>query len=203
MGRVKRLLQRGFRRVAGVVSRDDLFEKAGERAPSSPLSGASGVAAAPVAESAEPSAAPVCRLVSLAGLREAMAPGGGWRVINHWATWCIGCVDELPELRELAALLPPGARVLGVSWDLFDPRGDEDDIVEHVANFSAGHQLSWGSLVLGADVVPDELFTTFGFGETTVPQTWLVDDAGTVRYKVEGLVERAHIEHILGLISAG
>ncbi len=47
---------------------------------------------------------------------------GQWVVINYWAKWCKPCIEEIPELNELAAKHPEVA-VLGVNFD--GETGDE------------------------------------------------------------------------------
>src|SRR2546421_714929 len=39
------------------------------------------------------------------------------RVVNVWATWCVPCVAEMPELRKTAAVLGADAAFVGVSMD--------------------------------------------------------------------------------------
>jgi thiol-disulfide isomerase/thioredoxin len=46
-------------------------------------------------------------------------------VVNFWATWCIPCLKEVPELVELErALSPKGLVVVGVSLDDPDARAE-------------------------------------------------------------------------------
>ena len=50
-------------------------------------------------------------------------------IVNHWATWCAPCREEIPMLIEFnQAMLPQGAQVIGVAHDLIDASrifGDE------------------------------------------------------------------------------
>jgi thiol-disulfide isomerase/thioredoxin len=140
------------------------------------------------------------RAVDLAGVRAALGAGGGVRLVNHWATWCIPCVEEFGLLRDLASRVQGRAAVLGVSWDLFDPRGDEDDIVEHVANFGAGHHLTWPSLVLGEAVEPEAFFSAFDLSFQQIPQTWLVADDGRVVLRVDGVLDEAAADRLLAAL---
>lgn len=122
----------------------------------------------------------------LDALQALLAPGGGLRLVVHWATWCISCVEELPELRAAEARWAGQLTLFGISWDLFDPRGDEDDIVHHVEQFGAGHSLPWPTAVVAADLSPADFFDALHVTFDKVPQTWLVDDAGAVRWRLEG-----------------
>ena len=122
----------------------------------------------------------------LDALQALLRPGGGLRLVAHWATWCISCVEELPELRAVEARWAGQLSVFGVSWDLFDPRGDEDDIVHHVEQFGAGHGLRWPSAVVALGVEPTDFFDALAVTFDKVPQTWLVGGDGAVRWRLEG-----------------
>src|SRR5436853_2949178 len=39
------------------------------------------------------------------------------RIVNSWATWCVPCVGEMPELRAVALALRPDVALVGVSMD--------------------------------------------------------------------------------------
>lgn len=211
MGLFKEAARGLARRVARRAARSELFEKPGERSPTPPLravpasvpsSAVPAQSRAPTAArstGASPSSAP-CEAAGLDQLRAALGPAPGWRVVNHWATWCIPCVEEFPELLRLAGELDGRAKLLGVSWDLFDPRGDEDDIVEHVENFATGHALCWPSLLVGEAVAAEEFFAAFAVEPQTVPQTWVIDPEGTVRQRLVGVLQNDDIERILALL---
>ena len=53
-------------------------------------------------------------------------------VVNHWATWCPPCLEEIPMLIEFnAAMSAKGVQVVGVAHDLLDSArafGDETGI---------------------------------------------------------------------------
>lgn len=42
---------------------------------------------------------------------------GQWVVINYWAEWCKPCLEEVPELNQLAAHYSQQVAVLGVNYD--------------------------------------------------------------------------------------
>jgi len=206
MGRIRSLIRGGLKRVSSVVSRNELFEKPGDRprTPSLPPRERRTADVVPAPATA-PVPAPERTLASvdildLPGTRAFLGAGQGLRVVNHWATWCIPCVEEFDLLKSLHARLPDGVPLLGLSWDLFDPRGDEDDIAEHVANFSAGHGLPWPSVLIGEAVEPPDFFAALSVTNQTVPQTWVIDDTGAVLHRVEGVLTEAHIESLLAAV---
>mgnify|MGYP000371470940 CR=1 FL=1 len=45
------------------------------------------------------------------------ALGEQWTVINYWATWCKPCIEEIPELNQLASNNRDKVTVLGVDFD--------------------------------------------------------------------------------------
>lgn len=46
---------------------------------------------------------------------------GKWLLVNYWATWCVPCLEEIPELNKLhAERLDAGAVVVGINMEGFD-----------------------------------------------------------------------------------
>jgi len=84
-----------------------------------------------------------------------------------------------------------------VSWDLFDPRGDEAEIAQHVENFGAGHSLDFPTAVLREDVEPESVFRAFALEEETVPQTWVIGEHGEVLGRWNGVLTEEGIHTVL------
>lgn len=219
MGRIRDLGRRFAVRLSRRVGQAELFERPGERAPQAPLARTPSTGAAPSAAPSPPPAVAVaprgeriagvdtpagpaaCTIADLAMLRAALGPGGGVRVVNHWATWCIPCAEEFDLLKGLEAGLD-GPPLLGVSWDLFDPRGDEDDIREHVENYGTGHGLGWPTLLVGESVSAEAFFEAFELSFQQIPQTWVLDDAGTVIHRVDGVLDEDSVAAVLAAVAA-
>lgn len=219
MGRIRALGYQVAVRVARRVGQSELFEKPGDRAAQAPIATVAHAPpavgeAAPAADrpvEAAPSAAPglpgvdtpggpaACTIAGLDALRARLGPRGGVRVVNHWATWCLPCVEELGLLKQLADQLGD-VPLLGVSWDLFDPRGDEDDIREHVENFGAGQGLGWPTLLIAESVPAEAFFEAFSVSFQQIPQTWVIDDAGAVVHRVDGVLNAAAVTAILSAV---
>ncbi len=92
-------------------------------------------------------------------------------VLNFWATWCVPCVAELPELDRLAAT---GAfSVLVVSADRMG--------ASVVRPFVAAHGITHATVLLDAGSVAVHLLGVAGF-----PTTLLIGADGKLRGTLEG-----------------
>jgi thiol-disulfide isomerase/thioredoxin len=145
-----------------------------------------------------------CTLADLEQLRAAALGPGRLRVINHWATWCIPCVEEFPQLKALQASIAErhGEEVdfFGISWDLFDPRGEEEEIIDHVENFGVGHHLRWPTLLVAEAVPPADFFATLGITVEKVPQTWVVAADGRLVRRWDGLLKAEDLPVLLATL---
>ena len=210
------ILKRLASAVADRVRSNELFEREGERARQAPIFAAEAAAPAPgvEADGAAPdetdAPAPAAdgdaprrataTLVDLDAVRQALGEGAGVRIVNHWATWCIPCIEEFGHLRALHEAVDGQAELFGVSWDLFDPRGDEDDIREHVENFGTGHGLTWPSLVLAESVAAPDFFDAFDLSFQQIPQTWILDASGAVLHRVDGVIDADDVGRLVALV---
>jgi len=103
---------------------------------------------------------------------------GSWVLVNFFATWCPGCVNEHPDLVELEAW---GAERGDVS--LVSVVFNEE--VERVEEFFAVEGGTWP--VLDSPEVP------VNFGVAQIPETFLVSPSGQVVLHVEGEVQAERI----------
>jgi peroxiredoxin len=110
--------------------------------------------------------------------RDMLQPGRKL-LINFWATWCVPCAQEMPELQRLRPQLErAGVDLVGVSVDL-----------DTAANVPA---------YFFNDTATTEIYTTdestlellYPTGEATVPLTVLVDEKGRILEILPGWSER-------------
>ena len=108
---------------------------------------------------------------------------GRWYVVNFFATWCVPCVKEHPELVafQRAQAEAGQANVVSVVFS------DEPAAVER---FFARNGGDW-PVVRTDDAVIAE------WGVSGVPESYLVDPAGTVRAKLVGGVTAAGLDRLL------
>jgi cytochrome c biogenesis protein CcmG/thiol:disulfide interchange protein DsbE len=99
-------------------------------------------------------------------------------LLNVWASWCVSCRDEHPVLVELSkkGVLP----ILGLNYK---DKGDEAQ--RWLKQFGDPYQLS---------VVDADGRTGIDYGVYGVPETYLIDAEGVIRYKQIGPLTQAILE---------
>ena len=119
-------------------------------------------------------------LSDTSGKRHALAEyKGRWVVVNFWATWCVPCIQEIPEIAEFARTYPRVA-VIGVAMD-----ADNPGKVKQFAQ-KTGHSYP---LVLADAGVEKQL------GEPkALPTTRVYDPTGKVVYDRPGRVDVKALE---------
>ena len=206
ISRMARRLATGVAQQVATRARGaELFEKPGERAPSGPSVGSEDREEAPLAEPADDGlfdapdpvtvetdrieSAPVSgstavgldagvvRVVDMDQLKATLASQQRPVVVHHWATWCEACVEELPEVDALVERLGATAQVLGVSWELFQPYGQEEfEVVGSVAKYATDQGLTMPTLIYRGP--PESLFAGLPLDFEQIPQTRVFDALG-------------------------
>lgn len=97
---------------------------------------------------------------------------GQWVLVNFFATWCPPCVAEHPELVKLSELsATTGLSVVSVVFD---------DSSANVQKFFADNGGDWPVLTNGTGAL------ALDYGVKGLPESFLIDPAGTVVAKFEG-----------------
>lgn len=114
---------------------------------------------------------------------------GRWLVVNFFATWCVPCVKEHPELRafEQANVQAGATNVVSVVFD--DDRAS-------VERFFAREGGTWPVVFAESTVVAD-------WGVAGVPETYVVDPSGVVRVKLVGGVTAAGLDRVVAELEGG
>ena len=194
MGFIKAFVRSLSGRVATRVAEHDLFEKDGERV-RLPLQDSPPIQASPTVQEG-----PSITLASLADVDAVLEAGKGIRIVNHWATWCSGCVEELPELRRLADSLGGEVVFVGVSWERFQASGGTKDSMLAIQIEMEKHGLSWDTLMLDDEVDPDRFFSHLKMDCHTIPQTWVVDDDGKILKRIETVLDTRATDEIIAFV---
>lgn len=115
---------------------------------------------------------------------------GRWVLVNIWASWCIPCKQEAPELERFQRE-QGGARftVLGI---------DSRDLTSDGREFVRRYGLSYPQLRDGDGGAAHD------FGTTGVPENFLIDPAGKVQLLVRGPVDGEYLrDAVAPMLSKG
>lgn len=117
----------------------------------------------------------------LAGLESADLRTGVPTLVNVWGSWCAPCRAEHPVLMQLAAR--DDVRLVGINYK---------DAPENARRFlgTLGNPFE----AVGADRTGR---TAIDWGVYGVPETFIVDGAGTIRYKHVGPISPADVENVI------
>jgi cytochrome c biogenesis protein CcmG/thiol:disulfide interchange protein DsbE len=126
--------------------------------------------------------APGFTLQNPAGAKISLADYKGKVVLlNFWATWCVGCKEEIPWFVDFQTKYKPeGLEVLGVSLDDEGWKVLKPYLAEHPMNYT---------VLLGND----DVATLYG-GVDALPTTLLIDRNGNIASSHLGVVDRVAVE---------
>jgi peroxiredoxin len=117
------------------------------------------------------------RKISLASFR------GKTVVLSLWATWCGACVWEMDHLEEAARRYHGNPKVtfaaVSVDWEK-----------EKVAPFVREKKLTLPIYIAGGSLEKD-------FGVETIPQMFIIDPRGRMRFRLEDLLDEDHFQQSL------
>ncbi len=107
---------------------------------------------------------------------------GRWVVLNFWATWCVPCIQEIPEIAAFRRDHPEVA-VIGVAIDV------EDEAKVRAFAKKVGHDYP---LVLSNDTVEKQLGAP-----KALPTTRIFDPSGKLVYDKPSRVDRKLLETLI------
>ena len=100
------------------------------------------------------------------GVSNATFADGKPRLLNIWASWCLPCIAEAPHLESLKE---QGAEIVGVAIR---------DRPEDIARFLARHGNPYSRI--GRDDLSE---IQLAIGSSGVPETFVIDGQGVIRYQ--------------------
>lgn len=131
----------------------------------------------PVPEFALPEALP--------GRATVASPAPGPRMINVFASWCVPCIAEAPHLMTLKAR--------GVAIDAVAIRDRPEDIADFLSRYGDPYR----GIGLDADSR-----VQVSLGSSGVPETFIVDGNGIIRFQHIGPIAEADVPAILAAYEA-
>ena len=114
------------------------------------------------------------------GVSTADFQGGTPQLLNVWASWCLPCVAEAPYLERLKE---EGVQIIGIAIR---------DKPEDVARFLNRHGNPYTRI--GSD---DISAIQFELGSSGVPESYVIDGNGVIRYQHIGDVRAEHVPMLL------
>ena len=114
------------------------------------------------------------------GVSNATFADGRPRLLNIWASWCLPCIAEAPHLE---ALKEQGAEIVGVAIR---------DRPEDVARFLAQHGNPY--VRIGRDDLSE---VQLAIGSSGVPETFVIDGKGVIRYQHIGDIRESDVPVLL------
>jgi peroxiredoxin len=103
-------------------------------------------------------------------------------IVNFWATWCVPCQLEMPELVELAkAYKDQGLTIIGISID---------DTPEEVREFAKAYGVTY-PLLIGRD--REDVADAFGL-RNGIPLSVFIRADGTIATRLEGINTKTWLE---------
>ncbi|UYH55512.1 DsbE family thiol:disulfide interchange protein [Qipengyuania sp. SS22] len=114
------------------------------------------------------------------GVTNATFADGQPRLLNIWASWCLPCIAEAPHLESLER---QGVEIVGVAIR---------DRPEDIARFLAQHGNPYSRI--GRDDLSE---VQLAIGSSGVPETFVIDGEGVIRYQHIGDVRASDVPVLL------
>lgn len=112
------------------------------------------------------------------------AQRGHWVIVNFWATWCVPCIKELPDISHFVKT-HPDVRAIGIAYD--------DTEAADIRAFLAKHPVSFPV----AQVTMDKPLTDFD-EPRGLPTTYLIGPDGKVAKHFMGPITPASLSAVIG-----
>ena len=124
-------------------------------------------------------------LTQVPGLKSADLVQGRPRLLNVFASWCLPCQAEAPQLKQLAAA--------GVEIDGISVRDRPETLQVFLARYGNPYRR------IGAD---DAGKVQLALGSSGVPETFVIDGHGRIRYQHIGDIRPEHVPMLLDKLKA-
>ncbi|WP_017463793.1 TlpA family protein disulfide reductase [Dyella ginsengisoli] len=118
-------------------------------------------------------ARPALKVTTLDGTPyDLAAQRGHWVIVNFWATWCVPCIKEMPDISHFVST-HKNVSAIGLAYD--------DSALADIKAFVAKHPVSYPIAQVGLDNPPKDFDEPRG-----LPTTYLIAPDGTVAKRFVG-----------------
>lgn len=114
------------------------------------------------------------------------AQRGKWVIVNFWATWCVPCIKEMPDISRFVSAHQDRVGAIGLAY--------EDSDKADIQAFLAKHPVSYPIAQVTLDKPLKEFDEPRG-----LPTTWLIGPDGKVARRFVGPVTEASLGQAIGL----
>jgi len=111
---------------------------------------------------------------------------GKWVIVNYWATWCVPCIKEMPDISKFVSAHKDKVSAIGLAYD--------DSEKADIQAFIAKHPVSYPV----AQVTMDKPLKDFD-EPRGLPTTWLIGPDGKVAKRFVGTVDESSLGQAIGL----
>ena len=119
------------------------------------------------------------------GLKSADFTRGEPRMLNVFASWCVPCIAEAPQLLEIARQ--------GVPIDAVAIRDRSEDVANFLSRWGDPYQR------IGSDM---DSRVQMALGSSGVPETFIIDGKGVIRYQHIGDIRPENVPEIISAYEA-
>lgn len=112
------------------------------------------------------------------------AQRGKWVIVNYWATWCVPCIKEMPDISAFVAA-HKNVRAIGLAFDDSDPADIRAFLRQHPVVYPV------------AQVTLDKPVKDFD-EPRGLPTTWLIGPDGRVARRFVGPLDKAALTAAIG-----
>ena len=125
---------------------------------------------------------------------------GQFTLVNVWATWCAGCREEHPILMALSR--QPGLQMVGINYKELQASdlAGQDPLSASAVQKATERSQAWlqkHGQAFGVNLLDLDGRVGMDFGVYGLPETYLVDREGVVRFKHAGALTPDVVQHKL------
>ncbi len=130
-------------------------------------------------------ARPTLQVTTLEGKSYDLASQRGhWVIVNFWATWCVPCIKEMPDISRFVAT-HKNVSAIGLAYD--------DSAPADIKAFVAKHPVVYPIAQVTLDKPPKDFDAPLG-----LPTTYVIDPQGRLARTLVGPVNAAVLSAVIG-----